>query len=133
METIVPYALLGIAVTNLIVAFFRWRAGGKHQVFSTLIMTALALGIVLPWGSGRSEAALWTCFGLIVVAFMTTPGARFRRMRLELALLGAALVVMGIVTLVPVSPGLAIVALVLMAVLFVAGFLVMIRRATTQE
>jgi hypothetical protein len=93
MSTIVPWALLGIAVTNLAVACFRWGAGGKHQVMSSLIMGAVATALVLPDDTAGRTAALWIAAGLLVVALMTTPGARRRRMHLELALLGAALAV----------------------------------------
>ena len=133
MDTIVPAALLGIVLINLAFAAFRWGAGGKHQVLTSLIMTAIALAMLLPGGSGRSRAALWVACGLVVVALMTTPGARLRRMRLELTLLGASIAVMWTLTLAQLPDAGMIAGLVLMVVLILAAFGVMIRRANHDE
>lgn len=133
MDTTIGSALLALALLNLAVCSFRWGAGGKHQVMSSLILTALALSILLPEGSGGRTAARWTGFGLIVVAFMTTPGARLRRMRLELGLMTAAIAVMWALTLVEVPYAVTIGGLALMAALLLAAFGVMIVRARREE
>lgn len=133
MATIVAAALLGIALINLAIAFFRWRAGGKHQVLTSLLIAAVAASMLFPDGSGRRTAALWVAAGLMAVALMTTPGARLRRMRLELTLLGAAIAVILILTLVQLPSAVTMAGLVLPAALVLAAFGVMIVRANRAE
>ena len=133
METIVPAALLGIALTNLVVSSFRWGAGGKHQVLTSLLMAAVAAAILLPAGSGRQVAALWTAAGLMAVAIMTTPGARLTRMRLELALLGTALSIVWALRLAQLPYTTSIPGLAILSLLVVSAFLVMIRRVNRDE
>lgn len=133
MDTIIPAVLLGLALTNLAVCCFRWGAGGKYQVMSSLIMTALALSMLLRDGSGGQKAALWSGAGLLVVAFMTTPGARFKRMRVELGLMAAAVAVIWALTLFELPYGATMAGLVLMAALVLAAYGVMIVRARREQ
>lgn len=96
-------------------------------------MTGVAASMLLPAGSGKKTAAMAAAGALMVVALMTTPGERIRRMRVELALFVAAIATIWALEFFHPPYAIGMAGIALLAVLVLSAFGVMIVRGTRER
>ena len=130
LESYMPFAILALAVLLLLASCLTWRAGGKHLVMSSWILVAAGLAMVFEDGSRKQLAALIAGAVLIVMALMTTPGARVKTMRLEHALMALALAAIWATARLGTSSSLA--APILVAVVMIAAMAAIILRGVKE-